>query len=306
MNFQDLVSVFRGKHSIKFGFNITRAEIDNLAMPNDLFGNLTFSNRYTGFPYADFLMGTPTPARRAFAPLRTDALRMQYDFFFTDDFKVTPRLTLNYGVRYEYHPGWTEESGLVSNFDIGSGSIVVLDGSLSKVSPLFPTNYVNIVEASTLGLPENILRTDTNNLAPRVSVAYRPWGNNTVIRTGFGLFYDIVPRRLETSGVPYVLNEPAFTNPAGNPVVVLPFVFPTQGAAGPSSVSLPGAVNPDLVTPYSLQYNLTVEHTRYGVSTFVHRNRHEEDRLLLRLQCAIARQSAVYQQASALPAVFLH
>jgi hypothetical protein len=172
---------------------------------------------------------------------------------------------LNYGVRYEYHPGWTEESGLVSNFDIGSGSIVVLDGSLPKVSPVFPANYVNIVEASTLGLPGNtILRTDRNNFAPRISVAYRPWGNNTVIRTGFGLFYDTVPRRLDTSGVPYVLNEPAFNNPAGNPVVVLPFVFPTAGAAGPSAVSLPGAVNPDLVTPYSPQYNFTIEHTRWS------------------------------------------
>jgi hypothetical protein len=264
MNFQNLVSVFRGKHSIKFGFNITRIELDDYTAPNDLFGNLTFSNRYTGFAYADFLMGTPTTALRAFPPVRIDALRKQYDFFFTDDYKITPRLTMNYGLRYEYHPGWTEEAGYVSNFDIGSGRIVVSDGSLGKVSPLFPRAYVDVVEASSLGLPANtILRTDRNNIAPRVSLAYRPWSNKTVIRTGFGLFYDIVPRRLQSGGVPFVLNEAPFNNPAGSPVIVLPTVFPAEGAAGPASVSLPGAVNPNLLTPYSLQYNMTIEHTRW-------------------------------------------
>ena len=265
MNFQDLVSVSRGKHNMRFGFNITRIETDDWTTPNDLFGNLTFSNRYTGFPYADFLLGIPTTAQRAFPNVRLDALRKQYDFFFTDDFKVTPRLTLNYGIRYEYHPLWTEEHGLLSNFDISSGKIVVADGSLSKVSAVFPRSYVDVVEASSLGLPgSTLLKMDKNNFAPRLSIAYRPWGNSTVIRTGFGLFYDIVPRRPQSVGVPFILNEAPFTNPADNPVVVLPRVFPAAGAAGPSSVALPSAVNPNLLIPYSLQYNLTLEHSRWG------------------------------------------
>jgi hypothetical protein len=263
MNFQDLASVSRGRHNIKFGFNMTRIETDDWTTPNDLFGNLTFSNRYTGFPYADFLLGIPTTAQRAFPNVRLDALRKQYDFFFTDDFKVTPKLTMNYGIRYEYHPLWTEEHGLLSNFDI-SGKIVVMDGSLSKVSPVFPRNYVEVVEASSLGLPgSTLLKMDKNNFAPRLSVAYRPFGKSTVIRSGFGLFYDIVPRRPQSAGVPFILNEAPFTNPAENPVVVLPRVFPAAGAAGPSSVALPSAVNPRLVIPYSLQYNLTVEHSRW-------------------------------------------
>lgn len=265
INFQDLVSVARGKHNLKFGFNITRIELNDFTTPNDLFGNLTFSDRYTGFAYADFLMGTPTTALRAFPPVRLDARRLQYDFFFTDDYKITPRLTMNLGLRYEYHPGWTEANGRLSNFDIGSGKIVVADGSLSKVSPVFPRNYVEVVEASSLGLPgSRILRTDRNNVAPRLSLAYRPWGNHTVIRTGFGLFYDTVPRRLQSAGVPFVLNEAPFNNPAGNPVIVLPTVFPTGGAAGLSSVALPSAVDSNLLIPYSLQYNLTVEHSRWG------------------------------------------
>lgn len=263
-NLQDHVSIFRGRHNMKFGANGARILAVNYGADANLFGNLTFSNRYTGFPYADFLLGIPSTAARSFPPVQLDRKRFQYDFFFTDDYKVSSRLTLNYGVRYEYHPGWTEDNGRVSMFDIGSGSIVVQDGSVGKVSPLFPKNYVNIVEASSLGLPgSTIVRTDRNNFAPRLGLAYRPWGNNTVIRAGAGIYFDVVPRQLTMGGVPYVLNEPAFNNPADNPAVILPTVFPSAGAAGLASVSLPAAVNPNIQLPYSMQYSFTIEHSRW-------------------------------------------
>jgi hypothetical protein len=264
-DFQDHVSLFRGKHNLKVGANLTRVQAQNYGTDANLFGNVTFSNRYTGFPYADFLLGLPSTARRSFPPLRVDRLRYQYDFFFADDYKLSSRLTMNYGLRYEYHPGWTEENGYVSMFDVNSGKIVVKDGSLSKVSPLFPKGYVDVVEASSLGLPgKTILKTDANNFAPRIGLAYRPWGVNTVIRGGFGIFFDVVPRELTSGGVPFVVNEEPFNNPANNPVVVLPTVFPSSGAAGPSSVSLPAAVDPNLQIPYSMQYSFTVEHSRWN------------------------------------------
>jgi len=65
---------------------------------------------------------------RAFGPVRVDRLRYQYDFFAVDDFKVSPSLTINLGLRYEYHPAWTEEHGMGAMFDIASGKIVVQDG----------------------------------------------------------------------------------------------------------------------------------------------------------------------------------
>jgi len=262
-NIQDHFSLMRGRHNMKFGFNFTRIEADNYGADANLFGNLTFTNRYTGQPYADFLMGMPSTAARSFPPVRLDRKRYQYDFFFTDDFKVNSRLTVNYGIRYEYHPGWMEDNGNLSMFDITTGNIVVQDGSIGKVSPLFPKNYVNIVEASSLGLPgKTLLRTDRNNFAPRLGLAYRPWGNNTVIRAGIGIYYDVVPRELTMANVPFVLNEQPFNNPAGTPTIVLPTVYPTSGA-GPSSVSLPAAVNPNLRIPYSMQYSFTIEHSRW-------------------------------------------
>lgn len=63
--------------------------------------------------------------------------------------------------------------------------------------------------------------------------------------------------------MPFLINEPSYTNPANAPTVILPRVFPTS-VAGPTTVSLPPAVRTDLRTPYSQQYNLTVEHERWS------------------------------------------
>ena len=162
------------------------------------------------------------------------------------------------------YPAWQEDNGLLATFDIASGSIVVQDGSTSLVNPLFPRNYVPIVEAGKMGLPgSTIVRTDRNNFAPRIGLAYRPWGINTVIRAGFGVYFDVVPRELTMASVPFLVNEEPFDNPATNPAVVLPVVFPGAGAAGPSAISLPAAVNPNLQMPYSMQYSLTLEHSRW-------------------------------------------
>src|SRR5215510_12066923 len=262
---QEHLNWFHGRHSLKSGFQIGRYQSQDGQQNNNLFGNLSFSNRYTGHPYADFLLGLPTTVSRAFPGLLTDRRRWGYEFFATDDFKITPRLTLNLGVRYDLHPYWYEANGLFAVFDVDRAKIVVPNGSLSKVSPLMPLGYVDVIEAKDAGLPgKSLVRTDRNNFSPRVGFAWRPWNNDTVIRGGFGLFYDTVPRALGAAGVPYVINEPSFTNPANPPTVILPRVFPTAGVAGPTTVTLPQAVNPDLRIPYSEQYNLTVEHQRWN------------------------------------------
>jgi hypothetical protein len=262
---QEHLNWYHGRHSLKGGFQVGRYQSQDGQQNNNLFGNLSFSNRYTGHPYADFLLGLPSTVQRAFPGLLTDRRRWGYEFFATDDFKITPRLTLNLGGRYELHPYWYEANGLFAVFDIDRSKIIVPNGSLSKVSPLLPRSYVDVIEAKDASLPgKSLVRTDRNNFAPRVGFAYRPWGNDTVIRGGFGFFYDSVPRALGAAGVPYVINEPSYTNPANNPTVILPRVFPATGVAGPTTVTLPQAVNPNLRVPYSEQYNLTVEHQRWN------------------------------------------
>jgi hypothetical protein len=268
---QDHVSWAAGKHNVKIGGELTRIAWDSLSASPNLFGSVNFSNRFTsggvanqGHPYADFLLGIPTSANRAFAPVQVNRFRWQYDFFVADDWKVSQRLTVNLGLRYELHQPWKTTDSLTSMFDIGSGKIVVEDGALDKVSPLFPRNYVDVVEASSVGLPgRTLIRTDRNNFAPRIGLAYRPFGNRTVFRSGFGIFYDVVPRNPNQGGIPFVLDEPTFTNSATNPSVVFPRVFPTTGAAGPATVGIPAAVNPDIKIPYSMQYNVTIEHQQW-------------------------------------------
>lgn len=262
--FHQNVSWFRSRHSVKFGFGFSRAGYQYYGTPGALFGSNTFSNRFTGHPYGDFLLGIPTTASRNFPPLRQNLSSRGYSGFVTDEYRLNPKLTLTLGLRYEVLPGFHEASGLTSMFEIGTGKIVVPDGSLSRVSPLMPAGYVGVVEAGKIGLPSSLVRTDKNNFAPRVAVAWRPFGVETVFRGGFGIYYDIVARNPTSAGVPYNIAEPAFTNPADKPVLILPQVFPSTGTGGPSTVSIPGAINPDLKIPYSMQYTLTAEHQRWN------------------------------------------
>lgn len=263
--FQDQLSWFHGRHNLKLGIDITRASESEQSADNNLFGNASFSNRFTGFPYADFLLGIPTTVRRSFPPILIYRWRWSYEGFITDEFKVTPALTLNIGLRYELKPSWVDQNDRMAVFDVFTGRIVVPNGALKQVSPLMPNGYVEVVEAQNTAFSGRaLMNTDRNNFAPRVGVAWRPWGNRTVFRTGFGIFYDVVSQRGAVGGVPFQILEPAYTNPANAPDVIFPRVWPVSAQAGPKSVSLPSARNPDLLIPYSLQYSFTIEHQHWN------------------------------------------
>jgi hypothetical protein len=269
--FQEHFSWFRGRHNLRLGFDMTRVEWDERAANDALFGALTFSSQYTGngianqgHPYADFLLGIPTTAARAYPPMRSDRNRWTYDLFFTDEWKINQQLTLTLGARYELHNPWRENNDYLSIFDIGSGKVVVPDGALSKVNPLYPTSFAPVIEAKDAGLPgRTLLRRDRNNIAPRVGIAYRPSGQETVIRAGYGIYFDPVPRNLTMASMPFVLREEPYTNPLQNPTVMLPRVYPDSAATKATGLSLPAAVNPDLKFPYSQQWNLTIERQQW-------------------------------------------
>ena len=271
-NFQDTISWFVGKHALKFGGQLMYQRRDHYQQDNNLHGSSTFSAKFTKVPgvansghaYADFLFGVPTQVQRAFPALRRQPETWPFSFFLQDDWKVTSRLTLNLGIRYEVQPPWSEESGMISLFDVKSGKIVIADAGQNLISPLFPAGYADIVTASSVGMdPRSLIRTDRNNWAPRLGLAYRPFDDKTVIRAGYGIYYDNVVREQTIGGVPFVIAEPAYTNP-DTPTVIWPRVFPTAGVAGPASISLPTAINPDLAVPYSQQWNITLEHERWN------------------------------------------
>jgi hypothetical protein len=262
---QDQVTWLRGTHSMKFGTDIRRVDWEEMTAPPNLFGMIDFTGRYTGHPYADFLLGLPNSASRAFPPVTTERRRWTYDFFVQDDWKIRRDLTVNLGLRYDLHPGWVEREGRLAFFDVTSGAIVVADDGANKISPLMPSSYVGIETASSQGLPsKTLVRTDRNNVAPRLGVAWRPFNDaRTVLRAGYGLYYDLLPIELQAARAPFVFTETAFTNPAA-PSLVLPSVFPAAGTAGPSTIALPLAVNPNVHVPYSHQWSATVEHERWN------------------------------------------
>jgi hypothetical protein len=259
---QDTVSKIAGKHSIRAGFEVNWRHGNIQQEPDALLGSHEFSNRYTGLNFADFLLGIPsTISRSAYVPARNDR-QIAYDFFVQDNYKVTNRLTLNLGLRYELHPGWTTSGMRISAFDPKTASIVVPDSALPLVSPLFPTNLIPVIGNSNTSYNDRLFSTDKNNFAPRLGVAWRPFKTQTfVVRGGWGLFYEIIPRQQAMFGTPYVINEPSFTNPTdvNNPnFVQWPLAYP-KTVRGASGYSIPTYHNSDFRTPYTHNWNITVE-----------------------------------------------
>jgi outer membrane receptor protein involved in Fe transport len=194
----------RGKHSLKFGYeyeHIWMAVNDN----NPLYGSFTYGSGYslctaansplcattasgsaaptspvTDTYWADFLFGTTTSYQLAnyFVVHLRQTLHSAYA---QDDWKITPNLTLNLGVRWEYGSPYSEENNYISNFDPASQSVLTITpGAVAGngISPVRPGG----VYGKTLVNP------DLNDWSPRIGFAYAPL-SRTVIRGGFGTGY---------------------------------------------------------------------------------------------------------------------
>ncbi len=260
--FTNTLTWTKGKHLVKAGLDFRTGSTQDFRQPDNLFGSLTFNNTYTGFQYGDFLLGLPTQMARSFPTIDYDRSIRTYAFFVQDDWRINSKLTLNLGMRYQLMTPASDKNGRAAIFDPATSRIVVPDGSLSQVSPLLPTSYVGVVEASKAGFANKLLDLDTNNWAPRVGFAYRAM-QNTVIRGGFGIYYDNnVPAPALGATAPFLINELAFTNSTTAPIA-LPQVFPASGGSGPGSIGLPLASRKDLRIPFTNQYALTLEHQQW-------------------------------------------
>ena len=176
----------RGRHSLKFGYeyeHIWMAVNDN----NPLYGSYSYGGGYSavGSPvsdsyWADFLFGTTNTyslANYFVAHLR----QTMHSAYAQDDWKVSPTLTLNLGLRWEYGSPYSEENNYISNFDPASQTVLTITPGAVAGNGITPY-HAGGVYGSTLVNP------DLNDFAPRVGFAFAPMPN-TSIRGGFGVSF---------------------------------------------------------------------------------------------------------------------
>jgi TonB-dependent Receptor Plug Domain. len=193
-NFQytDALTWIHGRHALKFGGDFLRYQYFNKDY-QDLRGRLTFLGRFTNNPMADFLLGYAQSSRRLLDVNREYLLVSNYSAFVQDDFKITPTLTLNLGLRYELMKPPIEKYGDRSSFVPQLGKIVIAGtGGIANFNDLIQQTGMAqyITFASSVGLPQSIVKTNYKDFAPRFGFAWRPFGNNrSVVRGGYGIFY---------------------------------------------------------------------------------------------------------------------
>ncbi len=206
----DNVSWLKGRHTVKFGFDYRHIQaVTPLGfLSGDNYGGFNFTGAYTGAPFGDFLLGIPANTDFDDVKMDNDGITNHYNAYIQDSFRLSEKLTLEYGLRWEFHPGYHDASGNIGNFDPNypkSGAIIYPDGYSSLLDPgLVSTNpcplgqktggvTLNgapcepVLSASQAGLPQS-LRTAPNRFMPRFGFAYRPFGNKTVFRGGFSVY----------------------------------------------------------------------------------------------------------------------
>ena len=195
-------------------------------------------------------MGLPRKSFRLDPLVNRTQLSYEFGAYFTDTFKVSPKLTLDFGLRWDYFGASTYEDGKMYNWDSATGDVIVPSDQLGAVSPLYPDN-ITIVAGDVVAIPQK------NNFAPRFGAAYR-FGDN-VIRGGYGIFNEYMTHfNNAQGGGPFALGETFFNEiVGGQPLFAFPNPFPGGfGAVGSQSVSgYPRGVENGLIH----QFNLTVE-----------------------------------------------
>ncbi|PWT83154.1 MAG: hypothetical protein C5B57_07420 [Blastocatellia bacterium] len=248
----DDVAWVAGSHSFKFGGEARRDQItaSYIFDPN---GDYTFSGQYTGNAAADFLLGFPVLFRQATGDPNLEGSSWAFAVYGQDEFRLGPRMTVNYGLRYEITQPFVESRNRLNAFHPGQQSTV------------FPTAPLGLVYPGDKGVPRGTYPTDINNLAPRLAAVFDPRGNGrTSIRAAWGLFYDTLPAQGDffQSGVvasPFQsLTEVTFPLQQ----TTSPFANPLQGVTGsglfPASLIFVGW-GPEFATPVTHHFNLSLQ-----------------------------------------------
>jgi hypothetical protein len=235
-HFVDNYSWKTGKHDVKFGYEFRRTTIAQV-FDHDFRGTLSFSSLTT------FLEGIPDGGG---SQIQGDTERHTYQnsdgLFIQDSFRMTPRLTLNYGMRWDYFGVTGEKGGQFYTVDYANG------GNNVPTSQLYGK--------------------DLNNFAPRVAAAYDVTGQGkTVVRAGWGLFYDAFSQDMFLGHLPWnciFCPGPAYPGLGPNALgegsatgnVITPGV-PIYSGFAPEGDFF--SIDPHMRTPYVQNFNLNLQ-----------------------------------------------
>lgn len=248
----DDFSWIKGRHTMKMGFDgrYYRPAGQVQQTPNSI---LTFENRFTNQPgvagtgnaVAELLLGFPYSGRATQFAESNGWVTLKYYYFggyFQDEIRLTSKLTVNLGLRYEYQTPYYERFGDLASFDYINGRFLKLDEDIDRLHD-----------------------PDYNNFAPRIGIAYT-LTPKTVIRTGFGVFYG-QPRGSEFSSFqlspPFIVDTTIVSNP--NVPDLIGKLFPrtqVRDAAGKILLS-PNtnvfALDTHFRTNYTFQWNFGIQ-----------------------------------------------
>jgi hypothetical protein len=191
----DNVTWLKGKHTVKAGGSLTLRSREILNA-DTIVGNFNFNNNMssncagqpagctvnsaTGFDVASFMLGfVNTKNRNLFDAGTYTEKRPEYALYLQDDFRVSPKLTLNLGMRWDVYPPWVEIKDRQSNFDISTGRFVVASDN-ATIQGVEVGRYLQTYSKKDVG--------------PRVGFAYDLAGDGkTLVRGGFGVFWNFSP-----------------------------------------------------------------------------------------------------------------
>jgi hypothetical protein len=172
---KDTMTFNVGNHTLKWGYEFIRPVFEfNLALTR----SASFTGTRTGNAVADFMIGAFDNSTIEFGIADHSPSTVKHQAFIEDSYKVHPRFTLNYGLRYEPFVPFDQKGGRHTTWVPGVQSTVVPDAPKGILFPGDP------------GLPARLTNSDLNNFAPRLGAAWDVTGDaRTVVRAGYGIFY---------------------------------------------------------------------------------------------------------------------
>jgi hypothetical protein len=267
----------RGRHTIKAGIDVAKYRnstppfsggFGSNLLQEATFGRFDFDGRYTNnssgaaqpaHAFGDFLLGDPVRTYRSTPTSLSLFYQTRYSAYVQDDFQVSPRLSLSFGLRYMVQTTWRERDNAVSNFDFATGKLVIPSAKLPAEGQAQLLSAYPIV----LDPKDNVYNSDRNNFAPRFGFAFRPFANSrTVIRGGAGVYHNPIAffvgvRALNFSNPPYQLSETFEADAGTTPSLTLakPFATGSTISANPAIT----VMERDQKNGDSYQWNFTLE-----------------------------------------------